>query len=338
MASTAETAVAISTGFDHTCIVTGGNTVKCWGSNNTGQLGIGNSNIESSSTPLEVGSLQGVKSVASGRSHTCALTHQGDVYCWGYNNLGSGQFNQSYSPVPMPDLQNIKSISAGADFTCVIASDDSVSCWGILGNINGGASSFGVTKIYSDFNNQVVMKAKSIAAGFTPMICLITLDDKVKCSSELTSAYQEISNLSNVKQVSMGYQTYCALKNDGTIWCWGDNSEGQLGIGSLSPSSTTTPIHVANASGAMSLSSGISSDTTCFVNSDGALACWGRNNSVPHSIPGNYLAAQVATGWGFTCFIEKNGKVKCLGRNDEGQLGNGQTTDSIVPVNVNFGP
>ncbi|MBI4700605.1 MAG: hypothetical protein HY744_05490 [Deltaproteobacteria bacterium] len=140
-----------------------------------------------------------------------------------------------------------------------------------------------------------------------------------------------------------GYHT-CAVKKDGTLWCWGRNADGELGDGTTQ--SKSSPVQVS-ALGTSALAVAAGGYHTCAVKAGGTLWCWGNNeygqlgdgttqdetSPVQVSVLGTSALA-VAGGQAHTCAVKAGGTLWCWGRNANGQLGDGTTQDKTSPVQV----
>lgn len=301
----AETATAVSVGGDHTCAVTSAGAAQCWGNNLFGQLG--DDTTQDHSTPQDVfGLTAGIGAVAAGDYHSCAITAEGGVVCWGSNGsgrLGDGTTANSDTPVDVSGLgSGVAAVAAGAHHTCAVTTAGEVRCWGA--------------------NESGQLGDGSTTASETPV---------------------EVVGLSDAIAVAVGGAHSCALTGAGGIKCWGDNAYGQLGNGTTVD--VPIPVDVVGLSlGASALSAG--NGHSCAITSAGALSCWGRNlngqlgddsttnRSTPVGVSG--LASgvtAVSAGFSHTCAIADAG-VRCWGGNGLGQVGDGTTTSRDVPVDV----
>jgi len=134
----APSAARITAGYAHTCALTSGGGVKCWGGNPFGELGNGGGVLDTALNPVDVAGLtSGVKGIVAGTHHTCALTSGGAVKCWGQNivgQLGSGLTPNGRTPVPVDVVgltSGVRAIAAGTDHTCALTSGGAVKCWGV---------------------------------------------------------------------------------------------------------------------------------------------------------------------------------------------------------------
>ena len=231
----------IAAGDVHACGIGAGGTLWCWGANGSGQLGTGSHASPGRPQQVMTPAPGGWLSVTAGGSQTCAIRTGGTLWCWGFNifgELGIGNLISRIRPwqVTAPARGGWASVTAGEFQTCATRTDGTAWCWGddIYGElgIGGGPG--------QDRPRQVLTPAPggwvSITAG--------------------------------------GFQT-CAIRTGGTLWCWGYNGNGQLGIGSHTDHDLPQQVTIPAPDGWADVTSG--DEQTCGIRTGGSLWCWGAN-------------------------------------------------------------
>ena len=244
--------------------------------------------------------------LAAGMFHTCAADLAGAVQCWGWNFAGqlggATEAERSARPLAVPGVAGALTLSAGAMHTCAILGDRSVRCWG------------------DDAHGQL--------GGATP--------------GTASKAGTSVAGLGRTFMVAAGLAHTCALIEGGTVRCWGDNSMGQLGDGSVKNS--RTPVPARGVDKAVALNAG--DHHTCALLESGETMCWGANiagelglpgegSRIPVRLPTLAGAVGLALGQSHTCARLNDGSVRCFGQNNEGQMGDGTPgADVTTPVKV----
>ncbi|TAH33182.1 hypothetical protein EYC59_05280 [Candidatus Saccharibacteria bacterium] len=318
-----KTIVSTSAGYNHTCVVDSLGKVYCWGYNSQGQLGNGASGTTNNPNPTAVitsgpmGSKVIVK-VNGGDSHTCALSQDGDIFCWGgniYGQIGDGSTTNRFTPAQVTNSgpggnKTWVDVSAGYQHTCGLTSNGTAYCWGFNGHGQLGTG-----------NNS---------------------DNSVP---------QPVATALKFKQISAGDEHTCAVTLAGALYCWGYNNDGQLGIGTMLDTNVPTAVNTSGVLGGKNIARVAAGYRhTCAIG-DGDIYCWGNNNfgqlgngvtSSPQLSPvavvntgamGGRSMADIATGRYTSCAVStlaSGGGVYCWGANDDGQLG-----DNKYPVNSN---
>ncbi|MCB1389214.1 MAG: hypothetical protein KDK12_08785 [Rhodobacteraceae bacterium] len=290
----------IAAGRQHTCAIAIDGGVLCWGRGDFQQLGDG-SNVSASSPVRAVGIDAPVVQITAGQFHTCALTDAGAVWCWGYNGhgqLGVGDSVDRAVPTAVSGLPGpVDQIGAGSQHTCAVTRAGAAYCWG--------------QNLYGQ------------------------LGDGTTTRRELPAMVSGLPGV--VEAVAGGGGHTCALLRNTRVWCWGRNSLGQLGDGSIDDS--VTPVAVIRGANATLLAAG--GNHSCLVHTNGTLRCWGYNlygqlgdgGDINRLIPVRAFAAgrevsEVALGEVHSCAIFRQGRVRCWGRNALGHLGDGSTADN----------
>jgi len=236
----------------HSLVLLNDGTVKGFGSNYYGQLGLGNNT--DSTTPTLIPSLSNVKQISCGVNYTLVLLNDGTVKGFGHNaygQLGLGNTTTTIStPTLIPSLSNVKQIACGGYYSLVLLNDGTVKGFGL--NSNG---QLGLGNVDTPKSTPVLIPSltnvKQISCGNNFSLALLN-DGTVKAFGynvqgelglgNVTSPYMSptlISSLTNVNQIVCGNNFSLALLNDGTVKGFGQNSNGQLGLGNVdTPKST----------------------------------------------------------------------------------------------------
>ena len=347
------TAASVSAGGEYTCIGRTDGTAECTGRNQFGQLGDGD--ITNAPVLQHVSGLTNVSRAVAGDEFSCALLTDGTARCWGLGEKGQrgdGTFAQmALTPVAVSGLSNAVALAAAYDHACALIADGTVRCWGDNGSGQlGNASVTGGSAVPVAVGNVSDATALTVGAFHT---CVIGADRTVRCwgrnsNGQLgdgtftdSSAPVTVQGLTNVTAIAGGGSHTCALVGDGTLRCWGSNDQGQLGDGTGAFSQT--PVQVLQITTATAVSAGWAH--TCALLQDHTVECWGWNASgqvgdgttgnalAPRHVVGINAASAITAGWWqHSCALSSDGSVQCWGQNQWGQLGNGATTSSSIPV------
>jgi|GEM_PF-2535720 len=307
-------------GGSSTCAILDDNELSCWGYNYEGELGYGDNKDRymPPSFGLNLGSGKTAIAMAAGYSHNCAILNDRSVKCWGQNTFGQLGYNDQVprgltpnAPINLGAARTAKAIATGFAHSCAILDDNSLKCW--------GANSSGQLG-YGDFSARLTPSASPINLG------------------EGRTA----------KAISLGSYHSCALLDNNSIKCWGNNSEGQLGYGDKLQRSAPPANSVAFTGSLPATSISTGHFHSCAVLSDKSLRCWGRNSEGQLGYGDNTLRlapaanavdfgtglnlASVSTGLAHSCALFDEGSIQCWGANDEGQLGYGDNINRMAPT------
>ncbi len=345
---------AVHTGKQHTCAVQNG-AAKCWGFNDTGRLGDGGRT--DSLIPVDVVGLStGVQQIVAGVTQSCAWKDADSFYCWGsniYGQIGNGLKGYSSYPQQVIGLgAQVDAVKVGTNHACALE-NGGVFCWGDNrhGQLGDGSHITRNTPAPVDgLEANVVAISVNDNHG-----CALTQSGIAKCWGEndvgqlgdgtMTERPSPVAVLGlggGLLQLETSLGHSCALTATHGVKCWGWNTEGQLGDGTTE--SRLMPVDVVDlTSGVQAISVGAS--RTCAILNTSSVRCWGvvyiqdmpdyaDIQLIPVEIPefGNTVTS-IDANWN-DCFVSLGGILKCRGQNDSGQLGDGGTNSSGIPVVV----
>ena len=272
---TGRTAVAISAGASHTCALLDNSTVKCWGLNTDGQLGLGDTDSRGDDAgemgdvlgAVSLGTNRTVVAVSAGGTHSCALLDNATIKCWGggaFGQLGigsvdsigdgAGEMGDALGVVSLGTGRTAKAVSAGDAHSCAILDNNTVKCWGGNGN---GRLGYGDTDDRGDAAGEMgdALSAVSLGTGRTAI------------------------------SISAGAGHTCALLDNSTVKCWGRGLAGRLGVGTSSDmgdasgemGDTLAAIDLGIGRTAKAVSAGDAH--SCVILDDFTVKCWGSGSN-----------------------------------------------------------
>jgi len=343
---TDRTAVAIATTDDFVCALLDDTTLKCWGDNNYGQLGQGDEEdrgddpdeMGDNLPAIDLGTGRTAVAIGTGADHICALLDDATVKCWGDNGQGQlgqdgtdrndrgddpGEMGDNLAAVDLGIGRTASAISVGGEYTCVILGDTKALCWGRnrygqLGQGDNARRGGTASPIFAS-----AAQAASLGTGRT------------------------------ATAISTGAYHSCALLDDATVKCWGNNWAGQLGLGDTDYRGDD-PDEMGDNLTAIDLGTGrtataihTSDSHSCALLDDATVKCWGYNwsgqlgqgdqqtrgdgagemgdNLTAVDLGTGRTATTISTSAYHSCALLDDATVKCWGSNEYGQLGLGDT-------------
>jgi len=330
--------VAISAGVFSSLALQSQAIGAAWGDNSYGQVGDGSTDLYVYA-PRQVSNLSGLAAIASGLWHNLARLSDGSLWTWGYNNGGLGNgTTSSTTPVQLASFAGtVAAIAAGNAHSVVLKSDGTVWVWGF----NSGTT----PELQSDLSGTVALAAgqnHSLALRNDGTVWAFGHNNEGQLGNgsvmESSKPVQVIDRtdvsgyLTGVVAVAAGFQCSLVLKSDGTVWAWGSNGYGQLGV---SGGSSVTPVQVTALSGMAAIAAG--DGYSLALKSDGTVWVWGRNDlyqlgngtttdsPTPIQVSGLLAVAAIATSSSaaHTLALKGDGTLWGWGFNGDGQLGYG---------------
>lgn len=348
---------SISAGSSHTCGVDGEGTAFCWGNGGQGRLGTGSTEQESAPAAVLADGVR-FSSISAGLGDSCALEESGQAHCWGwFTVLGSeppGSCVTCPNPVPVDDpARPLAMLEVGSDHACGVGHGGDAYCWGRgeFGRLGDGSEGFEQSPVaviggieFDRVSAGVAHTCGMTAAGDgycwgSNGFGRAGVDDSV---SSLTSPTAIAGNLA-FRAIQAGQYHSCGLRTSGSAYCWGRNSESQLGV---DPSIEESAEPLAVSGGLVFSQLAVGLRHNCALSEEGDAYCWGRNaegqlgdggtseRSEPVAVAGGLRFVALTAGFGHTCGLLASGKAYCWGANSSGQLGDGTELDRLTPVRV----
>lgn len=357
LVSSVASVVDTRSGFETNCAYLSDGKAACWGDNSAGQLGNGRTETGGSQLAVVGGLAQPVRRVATGGLHSCGIVANGQIACWGENDvgqLGLGNTTRQTSPVLLTTNGTALELSLGLKQSCSLRADRTVWCWGDnTGSRLGFAS--GATTTPRQVTGITLVRGISVGAEHQ---CAVRLDGGVYCwgrnhrgqvdgtaSTTIQTTPKKVDGVANAIGVAAGEAHTCALLVGGGVRCWGDNTRRALG---RADANATAVDAVAGITDAVELAVG--SGQTCVRRLlNGTMRCWGDNalNALGRSnliegqlyatpqdvtVPSGMRFMQVTRGRDMGCATNSNGVPYCWGSNDKREVGDGTTVNRAAPT------
>jgi len=301
---------SLGAGLYHSLALANDGTLYAWGNNAQGELGEA-SELEYN-IPRLVKNMSNVVQVASGDSHSLALAGDGSVWAWGnnyYGSVGDGSDRDRSTPIKITGLPTIKLVRGGGDNSAALASDGTVWTWG------------------ANFSGQIGVNSTNVDYYTKP---------------------QKVSSLSAVVDIAIGTNFMLALKSDGTVWAWGKNKSGQLGLGDKTL--RKAPTQITTLSNVIGISAG---DVHALaLKRDGTVWAWGYGDDgqlgnsdslsrqlTPALVKNLSGIKAVGAGIYMSGALGSNGRIYTWGSNYDGELGTaayGYTPTPVLADGDNF--
>ena len=297
-------------GGGHVCGITTSGQAYCWGNQEGGRLGDGISAPvwQYAPSPVPVSGSRTYVDIAVGGDHVCAIASGGAAYCWGHNErgqLGTGNNVSSAVPVAVAGGHSFKSISASVVATCAITDAGAAYCWGGWGD---------------------------------------GMDMRLGTGSSSSNLPAAVKGGLTFSSISAGVFTTCGVVTDARGYCWGQDSVGELGMGSKG-GMESEPALVTGGFTWKSISAGVM--VTCGVTTAGRGYCWGGqamgergdgsfpapDSASPVPVAGDLTFDSIDADW-ISCGVTTDGVAYCWGPGGHGGVGDGSMKNQGVPTRV----
>jgi alpha-tubulin suppressor-like RCC1 family protein len=295
--------------------------------------------------------------MSGGDIHTCGVTADNRLYCWGNNNrgqLGDGTTIERHTPVPVAPELRFRHVSAGIWYTCAVTTGYQAYCWGYngWGNLGDGTDTERLTPVPVAGGRQF-----RLVETYEFHTCAVTLaDNRAYCwgfggdgalgDGSTTSSRVPVAVAGTLRfhQVSVGRWHTCGVATDNQAYCWGNNQRGQLGD-RTEVDNRTRPTLVADGHRFRQLDAGF--EHNCAVRTDKRAFCWGngRDGQIgngkaylsfwPRAVAGGLSFDRVTAALQHSCGETTLNRAYCWGLNGtDGRLGDGTTERRLSPVAV----
>ncbi|HJL20400.1 MAG TPA: hypothetical protein RMH99_32330 [Sandaracinaceae bacterium LLY-WYZ-13_1] len=345
--------IDLTAGAAHACVARADGTVACWGWDTHGQLGRGAPPPSIEPTPAPVAGLTGAVQVEAGEHFTCVRTDEPAVHCFGANGqgqLGAGSTEElSPTPLRVAGLEGaLLDLGTGSRHACVARPTvegiltSEARCWG--DNVGDHFAPFAPDDVRSPVSTGMSFTYNPAALdGGDQHTCnlvdsptgarIVECHGTDRAGALGADGFADGVLVDDARQVAAAGARGCLVRDGGTLYCWGENGDGQLGDGTT----TDSPLR-RRVPGLSAVDVAMSRTSTCAVADDCTVWCWGRNpngallgsgatsmtsSPTPVRVEGVSGAARVTLGDGFACALTSAGEVLCWGANLRGQLGRG---------------
>lgn len=348
---------SLALGGAHSMAIAANGTVWAWGENGSGQLGLGDT--VDRNAPTQIAGLTGSRQVSAGGAHSGAIEENGTGWMWGENadgQVGDGTTTDRTSPTSVSSLDNSRQLSLGTAHSTAIANDGSAYAWGrnITGELGlGDLAAHPTPTTVTSVGAVRWISASSVSTTF------VEVDGDLLVSGgsggevgDGTAVLRLVPAMSDFRWgygfVILGAGNYSSMgvRSDGTLWTWGNNANGELGLGNTTD--RTTPTQVTFPGGLRVRNASIGWKHAIAMDEAGEVWTWGDNvaggvgngtttdahSPVKITLPGGRRARQVIAGGDMTFVQCTDGTVYSWGRNTYGNLAIGSTTQQTSPTLV----